>query len=293
MPLETFVGPRIAPLLEQVNARFGDDARVVHTRRVNQWDGAAMFEILAGDADGASEWRPGYLTRGNAPELTAVEPFEIPNLKRHPRSRRPLKIALVGPTGAGKTTTIAKLIGHPRIFGTKAVGLLSLDTYRIGAVEQLRTYADIAHVPLEIVHETGDIQRCFQRLADHDVVLIDTPGRGPRYRRDRDMVDRWLRIIAPDEVHITLPAGMQRELVSATVHHYMESCSATHLLATKLDEMMGDWTAFELAAEMHLPMRWVTDGQEVPADIRGASPRLMAALASARSRKSAAAEGVA
>ncbi len=293
MPLETFIGPEIKLLLNNVNERFGDDARVVHTRGLNQLDGSPMFEILAGDADGADAWRPGYCTRGTAPELTCVAPLDVPNVKRNPLSRDPLKIALVGPTGAGKTTTIAKLIGHPRIFGTKAVGLLSLETYRIGAVEQLRTYADIAHVPLEVVYETADVQRCLRRLTDLDVVLIDTPGRGPRSRRDRDAVDRWFRIIAPDEVHLTLPAGLQRQLVTATVKQLLGSGSVTHLLATKLDEMWGDWTAFELAAELHVPMRWVTDGQEVPADIRGASPRLLAALASSRSRAKATVGGAA
>lgn len=293
MPLETFIGPKIAPLLSSVNERFGDDARVVHTRPVSQWDGSPMFEILAGDAEGANAWRPGYCTLGTAPELTSVAPLEVPNVRRNPRSRHPLKIALVGPTGAGKTTTIAKLIGHPRIFGTKAVGLLSLDTYRIGAVEQLRTYADIAHVPLEVVYETADVQRCFHRLADLDVVLIDTPGRGPRSRRDREVVDRWFRLIAPDEVHLTLPAGLQRQLVAATVKQYLDRSSVTHLLATKLDEMWSDWNVFELAAELHVPMRWVTDGQEVPADIRGASPRLLAALASSHSRAEATVGGAA
>jgi flagellar biosynthesis protein FlhF len=252
-----------------------------------------MFEVLAGDAEGADEWRPGYFTRGTAPELTCVAPLEVPNVKRNPRSSHPLKIALVGPTGAGKTTTIAKLIGHPRIFGTKAVGLLSLDTYRIGAVEQLRTYADIAHVPLEVVYETADVQRCFSRLADLEVVLIDTPGRGPRSRRDRAVVDHWFRLIAPDEVHLTLPAGLQRQLVTETVKRYLGGNSITHILPTKLDEMWSDWTVFELAAELHVPMRWVTDGQEVPADIRGASPRLLAALASSQSRAEAMVGGAA
>ncbi len=107
------------------------------------------------------------------------------------------------------------------------------------------------------------------------------------------LANRWFRLIAPDEVHLTLPAGLQRQLVAATVKQYLDGGSVTHLLATKLDEMWSDWTVFELAAELHVPMRWITDGQEVPADIRGASPRLLAALASCRCRAEATVGGAA
>ena len=284
MPLETFVGSDIATLLATVNKRFGEDAMVVHTRRVAERDGNADFEVLAGDADGAAEWRRGYLARATAPELTAIVPLDASQLIETRRAGQPFKMALVGPTGAGKTTTIAKLIGHPRIFGTRAVGVLSLDTYRVGAVEQLRTYADIAHVPLEVVYETADLPPRLDRLADLEVVMIDTPGRGPRNRRDRHMVEAWLSRIAPDEIHLALPVGLQREVLQAAIHYHRDH-GATHLLATKLDEMHSDSTLFQLAAELHMPMRWVTDGQEVPADIRSARSRLLAALASARSRE--------
>ncbi len=292
MPLETFVGPDIAKLLVTVNDRFGEDAMVVHTRRVTARDGKAGFEVLAADADGAAEWRRGCLSRAGAPEHTAIVALDASRLIERKRPGQPFKMALVGPTGAGKTTTIAKLIGHPRIFGTRAVGLLSLDTYRVGAVEQLRTYADIAHVPLEVVYETADLQPSLDRLADLEVVMIDTPGRGPRNQRDRHMVETWLSRIAPDEVHLALPVGLQREVMQAAIQYHRDH-RATHLLATKLDELRGDSTIFQLAAELHMPMRWVTDGQEVPADIRSARSRLLAALASARSREEVAVGGAA
>jgi len=279
MPLETFVGPEVSALFEQAQESFGEDAVVIHTRRVSHWDGSEAFEILAGDPECAREDLDSYLTRGNAKELASATPLVSKARRKKDRVGRPLTIAVVGPTGAGKTTTIAKLLGHPRIFGKSTVGILSLDTYRVGAVEQIRTYASIAQVPLETVYETPDVLPALKRLDDLDVVLVDTPGRGPRNQRDQDSVQRWLSMIAPDEVHLALQVGLQTELAHRTIAHYQDR-GITHLLPTKLDELPGDWSLFEAAANMHLPMRWVTDGQEVPTDIRAARPRLQAALAS-------------
>ncbi len=279
MPFETFVGPEVGPLFGRAQQSFGDDAVVVHTRRVRQWDGSEAFELLAGDSASAGEDVNVYLTRGNAGELTGVSPLPVPKRRNQKQTRRPLTIALVGPTGTGKTTTIAKLLGHPRVFGSRSVGVLSLDTYRVGAVEQISTYAAIAHAPLETVYETADLEPALRRLADLDVVLVDTPGRGPRNQRDQDMVQRWLSMIKPDEIHLALQVGLRSELTNRIVAHYQDR-GVTHLLVTKLDELPGDWSLFETAANLHLPMRWVTDGQEVPTDIRAANPRLLAALAS-------------
>jgi flagellar biosynthesis protein FlhF len=149
----------------------------------------------------------------------------------------------------------------------------------VGAVEQISTYASIAHAPLETIYETVEIEPAMRRLQDLDVILVDTPGRGPRNQRDQETVQRWLNAIRPDEVHLTLQAGLQPELTKRMIAHYQDR-GVTHLLATKLDELPSDWSLFEAAATQHLPMRWATDGQEVPTDIRAANPRLLAALAS-------------
>jgi flagellar biosynthesis protein FlhF len=279
MPLETFVGPDVGALFERAQRKLGEEAVVVHTRRIRHWDGSEAFELLAGDASNAGDDLNVFLTRGNANELTNVSPAAIPRRRKRGQTGGPLTIVLVGPTGAGKTTTIAKLLGHPRIFGTRSVGVLSLDTYRVGAVEQISTYAAIAHAPLETVYETAEVGSALKRLSDLDVILVDTPGRGPRNQRDAETVQRWLSMINPDEIHLALQVGLQCELTTRIIAHYQDR-GVTHLLPTKLDELPNDWGLFETAATMHLPMRWMTDGQEVPTDIRAAKPRLLAALAS-------------
>lgn len=189
---------------------------------------------------------------------------------------RPAVIAFVGPTGAGKTTTVAKLANHPQVFGAMPVGLLSLDTYRIGAAEQTCIYGELSKLPVEIVYETRQIAGALKRLRHCEVLLVDTAGRGPRGHGDAAQTRAQLGELRPDEVHLALPAGLRLEHARRVIESH-RPYGLTHLLVSKLDEDPGDLTAFQLAAETGLPMRWIGDGQEVPADLRSAVPALDAA----------------
>ncbi|HTR97195.1 MAG TPA: hypothetical protein VMH61_04785 [Candidatus Acidoferrales bacterium] len=183
--------------------------------------------------------------------------------------RRPHVVALVGPTGAGKTTTIAKLANHPFAFGGRRAGLLCLDTYRIGGVEQARQWAELSKLPFEVAWEAKDVARALRRLRDRDVVLVDTPGRGPRAEGDlRELQGRLLEVAA-DEVHLVMPAGLQRSLARRVLTSHL-ALGVTHLLGTKLDEYPDERGLFELARQFGLPMRWLADGQEVPRDLQRA-----------------------
>ncbi len=275
MPLETYVGKELRPLLAQAEADFGPDAIMVQVKRIHRWDGSGLFELVAGDPDSARLAARSYVTVGNAPLLTSASPD--PKKIRRAKTGRPTVIAFVGPTGAGKTTTIAKLVSNPRVFGLRRTGLITLDTYRVGAVEQLRTYAELAQVPFQVVYCDKDIEPTLKRLAPSEMILVDTPGWGPKNDKSREVIEEWLRRINPDEVHLALPVAWRLELVEKALEDY-EPLGVTHVLPTKLDELPTTWDVFDLAAERHFPMRWITDGQEVPEDIRPARPRLLASM---------------
>jgi flagellar biosynthesis protein FlhF len=209
-----------------------------------------------------------------------------------PRQVRPLVLAFVGPTGAGKTTTIAKLAAHPRLFGGAKVGILNLDTYRVGATEQIAQHAALSNVPVTGAHRLKDLGRARRALRSCQVVLVDCPGRGPHFYRDTATVTEMLDALDPIERHLVMPVGTQPALVRRTIDHF-RPLGITHLLATKVDEMPDDWILFDVAADLGLPMRWLTDGQTIPQDLRSATARLEAAAAGRRERHRVVSAGVA
>lgn len=302
--LRVFVGTQLPSVLAEARRTLGEQACIVD---VTCHDG--RVEVLASEvAVTAHPFQPpshstpvvrtalddGDPLRFGAP-LRPADPAAAPaptpmptSAPVRPRPRpsvlRPPIIALVGPTGAGKTTTIAKLATNAQAYGRGRVGLLGLDTYRVGAVEQLETYAQLAGMPCEIVYEAVDIEVALRRLVECDVVLVDTPGRGPRQSEDLATVRAWCEQLAPDEVHLALPASMMPHVIRRTMQQF-RSFGVTHALCTKLDECPVDSRVFDVVAREGYQMRWYTDGQEVPADLQNASGRLAAAKAHLAARR--------
>ena len=289
MPLECFTGHAVDVLLSRASQALGPDAEIIAVRTLRAPDGSPYYQVLASDAVGAADERRRMAPDGGSHPLLKSSPGPDDFARHREQDPAPRVLAFVGPTGVGKTTSIAKLATHPEFFRRKRIGLLCLDTYRVGAVEQIRTYAEIAGLPLEVVYEAADLPLAIRRLANRDLILVDTPGRGPRHHADTQQVRLWLAQLAPHETHLVLPAGLQESLVRRTIEAYRPQ-GITHLLATKLDEAPDDWTLFDAAAECRLPMRWMADGQEVPRDLKAAAPRLLAAVASLRVRHATAAE---
>lgn len=265
MQLETFRGRDLSRVLAEVRNTFGDDAMIVRTR-TEKGPSGTVVEVVATTGRELDRFR----------QRIEREP-DRPARRRARGKTRPYTVALVGSTGAGKTTTTAKLALHPRGFGGRNVGLITLDTYRVAALEQLGTYAEIIGLPMEVVYAEAEIDGVLARLADCDVVLVDTPGRGltspPKSQPWRALLER----LAPDEVHLVVPASTRTD-VALAMRDAFTTCGTTHMLLTKLDEVPGELGVTELAQALDLPARWVTTGQEVPADLHPAGARLVHSL---------------
>jgi flagellar biosynthesis protein FlhF len=186
-------------------------------------------------------------------------------------------VALVGPTGVGKTTTIAKLAANYRLRERLRVGLITVDTYRIAAVEQLRTYADIIDLPMEVVSTPREMREAVTRLSNLDLVLMDTAGRSPRDDVKIQELKSLLAEARADEVHLVLSSvGGSRGLVK-TAERFAEA-GTTSLILTKLDEASALGNVLPLLASSRLPLSYVTNGQNVPDDIEAASRRKLARM---------------
>ncbi len=181
-------------------------------------------------------------------------------------------VALVGPTGVGKTTTIAKLAGNFHLRERRRVGLITVDTYRIAAVEQLRTYADIIDLPMEVVSTPREMRQAVERLADLDLILMDTAGRSPRDEVKIQELRSMLAEAEADEVHLVLSSVNSLENLKKTAKQFAD-VGVTALVLTKLDEATGLGNIVPLLRSCRLPLSYVTNGQNVPDDIAAADRR--------------------
>ena len=186
-------------------------------------------------------------------------------------------VALVGPTGVGKTTTVAKLAANFKLAHGLRTGLVTVDTYRIAAVEQLRTYAEIIDLPLAVANSPGEMRRAIDELGDVDLVLIDTAGRSPRDEvKIRELAD-FLTAVRPDEIHLVLSAVAGERSLRAAVERF-SVVRADRLILTKLDEADGLGGVLSVLGHADRPVSYVTTGQAVPDDIEPANRARLARL---------------
>lgn len=204
-----------------------------------------------------------HLQRSVARELRIGSPIRTQPGDRH-------VVALVGPTGVGKTTTVAKLAAGFRIEARRRVGLLTIDTFRIAAVQQLKAYAEIMDLPMEVVEKPDQMRPAIERLGDVDLVLIDTAGRSPRSDARIDQLVELLRSAQPDETHLVLSATSSASTIQSALRGFAP-VRPTAAILTKLDE--APQTAAVLSAIAvtdqfaGIPLSYMTNGQQVPDDI--------------------------
>ncbi len=193
------------------------------------------------------------------------------------RDGRPTTIALVGPTGVGKTTTIAKLAATYKLRMGKRVGLVTADTYRIAAVEQLRTYAGIIGLPLRVALTPQEMRAGCDALRDCDVILLDTAGRSPGDPGKLTELGSFLDAAVPHQVHLVLSSAASEACLRHAVASFAP-VGPTHLIYTKLDEAVSFGVLVNIARKVNAKLSFITTGQEVPDHIESGNAHRLASL---------------
>ena len=197
---------------------------------------------------------------------------------------KPTIVSFVGPTGVGKTTTIAKLAAQYKLQRNASVALLTIDTYRIAAVDQLRTYADIIDVPFSVVLTPQDLANQIAHLADHSLIFIDTTGRSPNDQLRLAELRAFQQVLGPHQTQLVLAATTAYpEMISAIEKFSL--LGVDQLLLTKLDEVFSLSPVLNVFATLAsgrinaspVPLSYITAGQDVPDDIEVASAPDLAA----------------
>ena len=191
--------------------------------------------------------------------------------------------SFLGPTGVGKTTTMAKLAAVQAIEKGKKVALITVDTFRIGAVEQLETYARIMDIPLEIASSSKELDRAIRKYNSYDVILIDTAGRSPRKKDDVSEIIKIFQI--PMDVHHFLLLSATTQLDNMLIaKQSFGALPVRSYIFTKLDEANDASAMINFLVMAKKPVSYFTTGQNVPEDIEPANRRRLAEMILKRNR---------
>jgi flagellar biosynthesis protein FlhF len=174
-------------------------------------------------------------------------------------------VMVVGPTGAGKTTSVAKL-ACKGIKEGKKVGIVSLDTFKIGASEQIRIYAKLMGIPLEIAADAKDIKKSIKKLSNRDIVLIDTTGQNPKESDYIRKLQSIYRTGYPIETQLLLSASNDRDFLMESHKHY-SSLPVDYIAFTKTDEARKLGSIYNMCRLYQKPVAYITTGQRVPGNL--------------------------
>lgn len=197
--------------------------------------------------------------------------------KQPPATIRPeaKMVHLVGPTGVGKTTTIAKLAAEQTLKYRKSIAFITSDTYRIAAVDQLKTYASILDIPIEVVFSPLDLQRALTKFQDKDVIFMDTAGRNFRNEMAVSELQSLLRVPVEHDTYLVLSLTTKYPDLVAVTNHF-HKFGINKVLLTKADETQTYGAVLNLLHDFPLHLSYVTDGQNVPDDIHVATAEYFA-----------------
>lgn len=179
---------------------------------------------------------------------------------------KPTVVLFVGPTGVGKTTTLAKIAADYSLNHQKKVGMITADTYRIAAVEQLKTYAEILNIPVSVIYTPQEIKAAISAHQDKELILIDTAGRSHKNQAQFSELKMLVSAAEADEIYFVLNCSVGRAACREILKHY-RFLSKYKLIFTKLDEALVPGAILNVRYATGKPLSYTTAGQSVPDDI--------------------------
>ncbi len=184
---------------------------------------------------------------------------------------------LIGPTGVGKTTTLAKLAAQYHFQEEKSVGLITIDAYRIAAINQLQTYAQIMSIPLKVALTPEELEQCIMEYDDMDLILVDTPGRSQFNGDALNVLQEFLEAAQPADTHLLLATSTKESDAYAVAASFAPEY-VRQLIFTKTDETAAFGSILNICKRIGKPVSYLTTGQNVPDDIEVAQVERMADL---------------
>jgi flagellar biosynthesis protein FlhF len=226
------------------------------------------------------KWYSGspYKSSGNNMEMLKDEIIQsLSNKSFGGISFRKKYVNVVGPTGVGKTTTLAKIAADCVINHKKKVAFITTDTYRIAAIDQLKTYAQILNVPIEVCYSIDDFKMATKKFEAYDVVLIDTAGRNFRNKKYIEDLQQVIDFNEEMETFLVLAlTAKQKDMED--IFHQFSSIQINKFIFTKADETSIYGAIINLAEKYNMGVAYITIGQNVPDDMISASPEVIANL---------------
>ncbi len=190
---------------------------------------------------------------------------------------KPSVVAFVGPTGVGKTTTLAKLAAQYSLMKGKKVGVITCDTYRIAAIDQLKTYCEIMDVPVKVIYQSEDIMEVVEEYSGKDLILIDTAGRSHRDKMRLMELNNLLKGFGKQQTFLVISATTSFKNCLDIIANY-SFLEDYRILITKTDESVTNGIILNLADKMDKPLSYITTGQNVPDDIQKVDGERLASL---------------
>ncbi|MFZ1292277.1 MAG: hypothetical protein WAR79_19435 [Melioribacteraceae bacterium] len=184
-------------------------------------------------------------------------------------------ISIVGPTGVGKTTCIAKLAVISKILHNLNIGLISIDTYRLGALDQLKIFSEISNIDFMVAYEPKDIPKFMKKFKDKDIVFIDTVGRSQNNTKLLQSINQFLKTVKIDETYLVLNSTSDYKIMLDVAKKF-KVLNYNGIIFSKLDEAVTYGNLLNLVEEIKVPIKYLTNGQVIPDDIIAADNEFIA-----------------